>query len=104
MGDIVTIGFEGIFKSLRESRKMTQSDLAKMLGISKSMVSAYETGVRQPSHEVLLQMSRIFKVSIDYLYGNEDGSRRRKYLDITELDKDNQALVMQLVGALKEKQ
>ncbi len=64
----VTISFEKVFKSLRESKKMTQSELAQILGISKSMVSAYETGARQPSHDVLFHISKIYKVSIDCLW------------------------------------
>lgn len=47
---------------------MTQSELGKRLGASKAVVSSYETGIHQPRHETLVQLSRIFGVTMDYIY------------------------------------
>lgn len=54
---------------------MTQEELAKSLGISKSAVSMYERGEREPqSLDDLEAIADFFNVDIDYLMGREDGS------------------------------
>lgn len=59
-----------IIRTLRKQRKMTQTDLANLLGFnSPSSVAMLEKEVREPSYDVLLKLSDIFNVSIDYLLG-----------------------------------
>lgn len=58
-----------ILAELREDRGLTQSDIAKMLHLSVSSVSAYETGGRLPNLEILVEYARIFDVTTDYLLG-----------------------------------
>ncbi len=57
---------------LRKSAGLNQVGLALKLNVSQKMVSAYETGTHQPSVEILLQLSRIFNVSVDYIIENSD--------------------------------
>ena len=52
---------------LRRSIGINQQQLAEKLQISPSTVGMYEQGRRTPNVEILLQMSRIFNVSLDYL-------------------------------------
>lgn len=52
---------------LRENKRLSQSQLAARLGITKSMVSAYENSARMPSYAVLLRIAGMFNVSLDYL-------------------------------------
>ena len=59
-------------KELRVSQKMTQSEFAERLGVTKSSISSYENGSRLPSYDILIKISRIFKVSTDYLLGCVD--------------------------------
>ena len=63
------VDFGNKLKSLRTSKHLSQEKLAQRLGITKSMVSAYETSMRMPSYEVLIRIARFFNVSIDYLLG-----------------------------------
>ena len=56
-------------KELRVSQKMTQNEFAERLGVTKSSISSYENGSRLPSYDILIKISRIFKVSTDYLLG-----------------------------------
>ena len=58
-------------KALRKSRKMTQEDVAKALGLSKSTVGMYEQGRREPPYELLLKISELFGVSVDWLLARE---------------------------------
>ena len=52
-------------KNLRNKSKYTQTELAKMVGVTKSTIAAYENDSRLPSFDVLIKMAKIFKVSID---------------------------------------
>lgn len=56
-------------KALREQQCMTQSQLAKQLGITRSSVNAWEMGISVPSTQYIVELAAIFKVSTDYLLG-----------------------------------
>ena len=56
-------------RDMREKYTYSQRDVAKLLGVSPSLISGYETGERTPSVEVLFRMSYLYKCSIDYLLG-----------------------------------
>lgn len=61
-------------KSLRENHNITQSELAKHLGITRSSVNAWEMGISVPSTQYVVELAHIFKVSTDYLLGVETTS------------------------------
>ena len=46
-------------RALREARKLTQLQVANRVGVSKTMISAYETASKAPSIEVLTRLSRL---------------------------------------------
>lgn len=52
---------------LRQRQGWSQAELAKKLSISPSTVGMYEQGRREPSLSSLVQLSRAFGVSADYL-------------------------------------
>lgn len=54
-------------KELRNKAKLTQTELAEQVGVTKSTIAAYENDSRSPSYEVLIKMANIFKVSTDFL-------------------------------------
>lgn len=64
--------FNEILKELRKRRGITQGDLANELHISKSTICMYELGERYPAYEILLSISELFGVSVDYLLGKEE--------------------------------
>lgn len=64
--------FAGILKSLRTNHALSQPELAARLGISKSAVSMYEQGRREPDFDILKRIADIFQVDIDYLLGRAD--------------------------------
>ena len=57
---------------LRAEREITQSQLAKILHISASTIGMYEQGRRTPSIDMLVELSRAFDVSLDYLITGTD--------------------------------
>ena len=73
--------FSEILVSLRKHKNITQQDLAKNLGVSRSIVGMYETGQRMPSFEVLEAIAKIFDVSIDYLVGHTERNESVQFDD-----------------------
>lgn len=63
-------------KQLRISRKMTQAEFAKLLGVSPSAAAMYERGEREPSIEVLNKMADIFGVDINVFYGRSSAPNK----------------------------
>ncbi len=62
---MITIKFAENLKQLRQSKGMTQQELAVMLGVDKRTVSAWETKVCQPSFSMLAKLCEIFDESFD---------------------------------------
>ena len=57
-------------KHLRESKGLTQSELADYLCVTPQSVSRWEKGQAYPDIEKLPQIANLFEVSIDKLMGN----------------------------------
>lgn len=60
---------KAIGRRIRETRgfDLTQEEFARHLGISQSQLSKYERGLAPPAADVLIQIRRKFRVSIDWL-------------------------------------
>lgn len=93
--------FSDTIKNLRLSRRLSQTELAKQLGVTRSMISAYESGIRSPSHETLVHIAHVFDVSMDYLYDYKKGQRARETVDVTGLEKRHRILIEDLVEAIR---
>lgn len=92
------VDFGSTLKSLRLKEKMTQAHLAQKLGLTKSVISAYETGLRLPSYDILIHIAKIFNVSTDYLLGIE-----RKYeIDLSGLSQQEIDALLNLIKAMKK--
>ena len=56
-------------KTFREQQNMTQAQLAKQLGITRSSVNAWEMGISVPSTQYVVELADIFHVSTDCILG-----------------------------------
>ncbi|MCR4888055.1 MAG: helix-turn-helix transcriptional regulator [Ruminococcus sp.] len=59
-------------KELREEAGMKQIEISQLLNISQMAYSYYERGLRQPDINMLIKLSEIFHVSVDYIIENEN--------------------------------
>ena len=59
-------------KSYREKRKMTQKEIAEILGVEPATVSKYESGMIEPNIESLKKLAETFEISVDELIKEED--------------------------------
>jgi len=85
-------------KILREQNNLTQTQLAKALGISRSAVNAYEQSISTPSTQYIVEIAYLFKVSTDYLLGLDPTST----LHIDGLTDKDVEVVYSLVQHLRE--
>ena len=59
-------------KYYRENMKMTQKEIAEILGVEPATVSKYESNTIEPSIENLKKLAEIFEISIDKLINDEE--------------------------------
>lgn len=91
------VDFGNTLKTLRLKEKMTQAQLAQKLGVTKSVISAYETGLRLPSYDILIHISKIYKVSTDYLLGVEN----KQEIDLSGLSQEEIDALKNLIRAMQ---
>lgn len=61
------IRFPQNLKQLRVAKKLTQAQLAKLLGVDQRTVSAWEKAVCEPSFTLLVTLAEIFDETVDGL-------------------------------------
>ena len=63
-------------RDLREDKDLTQTEVAKMLGMSQTGYSKYETGENDIPTAILIKLSKFYSTSIDYLLDRTDIKKR----------------------------
>ena len=63
-------------RDLREDRDLSQTAVAKMLGMSQTGYSKYETGENDIPTQILIRLAEFYNTSIDYLLGQTDNPKR----------------------------
>ena len=87
-------------KTLRVSNNMTQSDIAKRLGVTRSSVNAWELGISTPTTMYVVELAQLFAVSADYILGLE----HREMLDISGLDDESVRMLNNMVQYMRDRQ
>ena len=73
-------------KVMRELKHLSQEELGRRIGLSGSVISAYEKSRKYPSIETLIKICSELSVSADYLLGLSDDMRLTKtYLTDTQI-------------------
>ncbi len=83
------MSFAENLKAIRKENRVTQEELAEILGVSRQAISKWESGNGYPETEKLLVISKKLNVSLDYLMGNEVLEK-----------KDNKVLISQSLGKI----
>ena len=92
------VDFGERIKELRKRSGLSQEQLAQRLGITKGMVSSYETSMRMPSYSILIKIAQMFHVSTDYLLGMEKGD----WVNLKGLTEKQKALVCEIIDQFRE--
>lgn len=69
---------ENRIKDLREDFDYTQTKIASLIGITQRKYSYIETGVQPLTDEILVRLSQVYDVSIDYILKQTDVKTRYK--------------------------
>ncbi len=56
-------------KELREKKKLSQTQVAKRLDVTRSSISGYENNIAVPSIDILRQLALLYGTSADYILG-----------------------------------
>lgn len=68
------VHFGELLAELRQDKKLTQRDLARILFVSAGTISNYEKGQHFPDVEKLIALADYFHVTTDYLLGRSDSN------------------------------
>ena len=85
-------------RTLREQYKMSQEELGRKVGRSKSVISSYENNIKVPPLEILTQIAVIFNVSLDYLVGID----KCEMISLDGLSDDQKNSVKRLIEIYKD--
>ena len=93
---------------LRDARSWTQAELAKVVGIDRSMIGNYELGLHYPPIPTLVKLARALDTTVDRLIDTdvkpiEDIQDRRLhqlFLEADRADFAKQGLVKQVLESL----
>lgn len=86
-------------RQLRTDKHLRQEQVADLIGVTKSAISAYENDIRQPSYDILVRFANLYRVSTDYLLGRTDD----RVIDVSDLTATEVALVSELVNSMSVK-
>ena len=102
-------------KELRNKKRVSQGDLAKVTGLTRQAISNYENNERNPNGKVWQQLADYFEVSISYIKGEIDTGQLEKLIELAiffcfpkitftyrnvELDDDRKSVIV--VGILSQ--
>lgn len=82
--------------------KMSQREFAEALDAKKTMISLYENGKRNPSRETVEKISKLSKVSADYIMGLSE-HKTLNSIKSKEATSDSEKLMQQLLELDPEK-
>lgn len=80
-------------QELREMNNLTQTALAKELGLSRSAINAWEMSISVPSTRYVVELAQLFRVSADYIL--EIG--HNETIDISYLEYEDKELIYALL-------
>lgn len=86
---------------LRENKRLTLKGMAKKLGIDYRTLSRYEKEEQIPPATIVLEYSRIFNVTLDYLYYGVEISNVEIYNAIKTLSPKQRKAVMAIIDSYK---
>ena len=106
-------------RELRNEKGFRQEDLAEMINMSQQTVSRLESGENALTADILVNLTKVFRVSADYILKLSDSrltyewriefnqnmeKNENLYRAYGRLNRTNQELVVRLMGQLEEQQ
>lgn len=86
-------------KEIRQEKNLSQTDIAKALGVTRQAISLYEKGNRELKLETWQKLADYFNVPVDYLLGI---SKDRSTLTIDDLNPEEQEAYERITDMLSQ--
>jgi transcriptional regulator with XRE-family HTH domain len=83
---------------LRLEKQITQTEMARRVGITKVMISSYELEQRQPSYGVLIKLAAFFGVTTDFLLG----VAKERTICVEGLNEKEMAVIIGMIQVLRD--
>lgn len=105
-------GFSEMLTYLRKREGYSQQELSEKLSVSRSAISMYESGKREPDYETLEELADFFNVNMSTLLGKSDAENIKPNAhsgielnpDYFNLSKENKALIDSMIEKLLKSQ
>lgn len=85
-------------REIRLAKKISQVELANLLGVTKQSVSNWENDNIQPSIEMLAKISTVLNVSSDFLLSLDN----RRFIDVTGLSEETIQHLQLIIDDIKK--
>ena len=85
-------------RHIREQAGITQAELARKLGLTRSSVNSWEMGLSVPSTQYVIELAKLFDVSTDYLLGLEQGAT----ISVEGLSGKEVSVLLELISCFRE--
>ena len=99
--------FGTIVAQLRKEQGISQTALAKQIGIHKNVLGRYERNEVIPSIEIARNIADILDVSLDFLVGKVDvemdKTTRKRILEVSKFDDDDKLHIFSVIDAFVAK-
>lgn len=76
--------FKDRLKMLRNEKEMSGSELGAIFGVTKVGIHGWESGKRNPSLDMLMNIADYFEVSLDYLMGKTNIRNAKVFTDVVD--------------------
>lgn len=98
-------------RNLRKQKRISQTELAKILHVSQQTITAWETGKAEPSSSAVSNLADYFNVTTDYLLGRPEKQTESRQQTISkaidtamandgkELDQHDKDVIKSLIEA-----
>jgi len=85
--------------NLRESMGISQAELARKLGISRTSVNSWESGLAAPTAQYIVAMAKLFRSSADYILELD----KKESVDLTGYSKEEIKLIHDILRSFDNK-
>ncbi|MBO5060858.1 MAG: helix-turn-helix transcriptional regulator [Clostridia bacterium] len=90
--------FHKRLKELRMRSGISQKELAKQMGVTRTTINSWESGISFPNAYSLTMLSEYFYITTDYLLGMDDS----ELLNISDLDENEKNMIYDMVKLLTD--
>lgn len=88
--------------NLRIKNNYSQTFVARRIGVTPALISAYEKLERNPSLDKIIALADVYHVSTDYLLGRSYNDDSSKLIDVSHLSDSQIRIIRELVDNMNQ--